>query len=188
MSLESNLIENLINNHGINILNNETFDQVLEFAVLQISEEFTDKSLSQIYGSKPDAVKNAYAGLTSLFVEATRQQYDKEKLAASLNNSQLNGQQISKICDAYELNRDQFQRKLQIIGGGLPHLVDVNWKLDYCIKSNTTDSNGMPIYLISLQTIKHGETKYLKFTCTLQQLQDLLHKLKDAVRHMEKLS
>ncbi|XP_043472231.1 COMM domain-containing protein 3-like [Leptopilina heterotoma] len=186
--MTENVIYNFVNNHGINLLNNETFDQVLEFAVLQICEETTEKSLSQIYGSKPDAVKSAYSGLTSLFVEAGRQHFDKEKLSATLKDSQLNAQQINKICEAYDVNREQFQRKLQVIGGGLPHLVDVNWKLDYCIKSNATDTNGTPIYLISLQTIKHGEAKYLKFTCTLQQLQDLLHKLKDAMRHMEKLS
>lgn len=94
-------------------------------------------ALSQIYGSKPDAVKSAYSGLTSLYVEAARQHFDKEKLSTTLKDSQLNAQQINKICEAYDINREQFQRKLQVIGGGLPHLVDVNWKLDYCIKVRT---------------------------------------------------
>lgn len=112
--------------------------------------------LSQIYGSKPDVVKNAYAGLTSLFVEAAREQFEKEKLSSALNGSQLNEQQINKICEAYENNKEKFQEKLQFIGGGLPHLVDVNWKLDYCIKVHCY------YYFLNIFVLKLTNLKKLK--------------------------
>ena len=37
-------IQKFVNNHGINLLNDETFDQLLNFAVTWICEESTDKS------------------------------------------------------------------------------------------------------------------------------------------------
>ncbi|XP_033211293.1 COMM domain-containing protein 3-like [Belonocnema kinseyi] len=188
MEFSDDSIKKIINNHGINLLNDETFDNLLSFAVTRICEEATDKTLAEIYGSEPDLVKNAYTGITSLFVEAARHDLGIEKLSESLNSSSLNKEKIEKLCEAFEKNKERFKHKLEIVGGGLPHLVDVTWKLDYCIKSNSTDSVGMPIYHVSLQTTKYGDSKFLKFTCTLQQLQELVHKLKDAVRHMEKLA
>ena len=90
--------------------------------------------MTQIYGSKPDAVKNAYVGITRLFVEAARHDVKKEMLTTFLHGSQLNKKQIEKLCEAFTKNKERFQHKLEIVGGGLPHLVDVNWRLDYCIK------------------------------------------------------
>lgn len=41
---------------------------------------------------------------------------------------------------------------------------------------------------MSLSTIKHGNIDTVKFTCTIQQLQELVLKLKDAARHTEKIA
>ena len=36
--------------------------------------------------------------------------------------------------------------------------------------------------------MKQGNIEHIKFMCTIEQLQELVYKLKDAARHTEKLS
>lgn len=53
---------------------------------------------------------------------------------------------------------------------------------------STGRSICMPVYNIQLCTKKCNKINYLTFTCTVQQLQDLVYKLKDIVRHIDKMS
>lgn len=53
---------------------------------------------------------------------------------------------------------------------------------------STCRSTNVPIYNIQMSTKKCNQVKHVIFTCTIQQLQELVYKLKDVVRHIEKMS
>lgn len=53
---------------------------------------------------------------------------------------------------------------------------------------DTCDSLGIPLYHVRLSTKKHETINYVTFSCTIQQLQDLVFKLKDVIRYSEKLT
>lgn len=61
-------------------------------------------------------------------------------------------------------------------------------------QSNSLDECGGPLFRIGFTMEKFDEetmckkTKYLNFTCNSQEMQDLVYKLKEAVRHCERLS
>ncbi|RMZ92811.1 COMM domain-containing 3 [Brachionus plicatilis] len=90
-----------------------------------------------------------------------------------------------------------YQEKLEIIRlflasstTSFPHIVDVNWRLDYIIKENNLERINEPVYLIELKIEKPGETNLSKiqFSCTVEQLQDLVFKLKEASKSVERLA
>lgn len=62
------------------------------------------------------------------------------------------------------------------------------------LQSSSLDHAEGPIYRIRLSTQVYDEQKkdktleYIHFNCNTQQLQDLVYKLKDAVKHCEKLA
>ncbi|XP_015597582.1 COMM domain-containing protein 3 [Cephus cinctus] len=188
MELSKRTIKGLSYLQNVNVISDETFGKLVEITISHVCEKPDAISVSQIYGSKPDIIKAVFADLTILLVEAGRHSYDKEKLSNYLQSVQISGPRIDKICESYSKYRTTIKRCLENIGTSLPHVVDVSWCLDYCIKSNTENSVGMPLYHIRLSTIKQSETIFLKFTCTTQQLQELVYKLKDAVRHVEKIA
>jgi len=52
----------------------------------------------------------------------------------------------------------------------------------------STRFTNVPIYNIRISTKEGNQVRHVIFTCTIQQLQELVYKLKDAIRHIEKLS
>ena len=86
------------------------------------------------------------------------------------------------------------------LGFNFPHIVGTDWRMDYCIKTDTLGHVGKPIYYISLKTEKNlklpessvteipkMEQENVDFTCNLEELQDLVSKLKDATKQMERV-
>ncbi|XP_038829025.1 COMM domain-containing protein 3 isoform X1 [Salvelinus namaycush] len=75
------------------------------------------------------------------------------------------------------------------IGRCPPHINDVSWRLEYLIKNGHVHKVNEPSYLISLNvenTNNGGSTEEVNFSCTMEQLQDLVGKMKDATKSLEK--
>lgn len=76
----------------------------------------------------------------------------------------------------------------------VPSIVDVSWRLDDYLKSDSMDQVRQPVYLVTLTTTTPAQangaasgpaTRPVPFECNLQQLQDLLAKLKDAQKQIQ---
>ncbi|OCT75605.1 hypothetical protein XELAEV_18030789mg [Xenopus laevis] len=75
-----------------------------------------------------------------------------------------------------------------IIGISPPHITDVSWRLQYQIKSNQLYRHNRPDYLINL-TVESSDANQkpeISFDCSMEQLQDLLGKLRDAAKSLER--
>ncbi|XP_050446116.1 COMM domain-containing protein 3-like isoform X2 [Cataglyphis hispanica] len=163
MELAKEVIDSLANIQNSNILSEETFLELLDVIISYICKNNSD-------GKK-----------------AARHDYDEESLKIFLHNEHINGPRIEKLCSTYVNNKQDIQTQLELTGDSISHIVDVDWRLHHCVKISTCTTD-MPIYNIRVSTRKYNEIKYVTFTCTIQQLQDLVYKLKDAVRHIEKIS
>ncbi|XP_058800268.1 COMM domain-containing protein 3-like [Phymastichus coffea] len=188
MELTETQIKCLINEENFNNLSEDSFEKILQIALSHVCGRFNTQDLSQIDSSKPDIVKTAYADITKLLMESARNNATVEELRTLLNYTDLNKILINSFCDAYENHQKEIQENLETVGNSLSHIVDVEWQLDYCIKSNVHNPAGIINYHLSLSTMKNGTIEHIKFTCTQQQLQELVYKLKDATRHVEKLT
>ncbi|KAF1320879.1 Comm domain-containing protein 3, partial [Globisporangium splendens] len=69
------------------------------------------------------------------------------------------------------------------------HVVDVNWRLDYVLRSSMAGSIHEPLYFvqIKLQT-PAGKTENLEFTCSVEELRDLVYRIQEAVNEVEKIA
>ncbi|XP_029170859.1 COMM domain-containing protein 3 isoform X2 [Nylanderia fulva] len=164
MELAKEVIDGLVNIQNSNVLPEEAFLQLVDVIVSYICKNVND-------GKK-----------------AARHDYDEESLKIFLHNEHINGQRIEKLCSIYINNKQDIQTQLELTGDNIPHIVDVDWRLHHCVKISTCCSTDMPTYNVRMSTKKCNEMKYVTFTCTVQQLQELVYKLKDAVRHIEKIS
>ncbi|XP_034936617.1 COMM domain-containing protein 3 [Chelonus insularis] len=174
-------------------LTDENFNKLLLDCIsIIINKKHDDKSLmlkSSNSDVKPEIIKAAYIDLTSIIVEAVRQGYDHKNLFQFLCTTEvLSTSKLERLCDVYRKNYDSLRSQLINIGDCYPCLKDVSWRLDYCIKTSENYSFHECIYYINLTTKKNGVLSNVQFTCSIYQLQELVHKLKDIVRHLEKLS
>lgn len=90
------------------------------------------------------------------------------------------------LVELYKSNKDKIRNEVlsQItfqVGGA--SLKDVTWRLDYVIKTSDLARTYAPIYTLKLECY-NGET--ITFACTVEQLQDLYSKLRDATTQIKR--
>ena len=67
----------------------------------------------------------------------------------------------------------------------IQQVVDCKWKLDYNVKNNETHRINKVSYTISLQT---QDNDSVDFTCNKEELQNMIAKLKEAAKVVERVS
>lgn len=74
------------------------------------------------------------------------------------------------------------------IGTSLPHITDVSWRLEYQIKTNQLQKMYRPAYSVTLNVENTDSQSHpeISFRCNMEQLQDLVGKLKDAAKSLER--
>ncbi|XP_044260956.1 COMM domain-containing protein 3 [Tribolium madens] len=176
-----------------NNLPDATFRKLLENCFATLTGFPEPHSISSLYNSKPDLIKELYAALLSLTANLVQTGQNKENTSQFLSQCHYSGAKTGLFLDFYEKNRCEIEASLVNIGNHLPHITDITWKIDYIIKSSYLDCNQGPIFRIGLQTEKYDpeneckKVDFLQFTCDSQELQDLVYKLKDAVRHCQRI-
>lgn len=189
MELAKEIIDGLTSIQNSNVLPEEAFLQLLDIIMLYISKNINNgkTGIAAVHSSKSDLIKAAVANISCLFIEAARHDYDEESLKHFLRNEHINGQRIETLCSTYMNNKQNIQTQLELTGNSLPHIVDMDWSLHHCVKISTRFTNA-PIYNIRISIKECNQVRHVIFTCTVQQLQELVYKLKDAIRHIEKMS
>ncbi|KAJ3652449.1 hypothetical protein Zmor_018411 [Zophobas morio] len=193
MKFDENIKKSLNLANNATAVTDATFKGLLEncFSVLTGLPE--PHNVTNLYNSKPDLVKELYAALLSITAEFVRSGQKSDSIRDFLNKCGYNEAKISFYTDLYDRNREEIEGSLINVGSHLPHITDVTWKIDYIIKSSCVDASEGPLFRIGLQTEKYNseiggkKVELVNFTCDSQELQDLVYKLKDAVRHCQRI-
>lgn len=133
-------------------------------------------------------LKQAYAGLVTMILEAVKVDCDSSSISSVLEDCKWGSDRIEYFTKHFLDCKPDLEALLARTGSSFPHVVDVDWRLDYYIKNNQMDKVNKPTYLITLKTEEPGKKqgKDVQFSCSMEQLQDLVGKLKDACKSIEK--
>ncbi|VVC39896.1 COMM domain [Cinara cedri] len=177
------------------LINDKCFQILLRKAEKRLGTLLDDDPLEQITDdesaitSKLDISKEAYASLVTLYTIASRHCLDGPSLDQSLQTLVLaNTDRVPEIIKTYESVSPRLMQVCEMTTTSLANVVDVECRLDYCVQSSVFDDVSEFLYKVRLKTIDNGTIKYIDFVCNPQQLQELVFKLKDAVRHIEKIA
>lgn len=189
MELSKDVIESFANISNVNAITDDNFLQIVDAVVSHLQTNPTDtSSIVKSIDSKVILTKKIFADILCLFVEAAQHDLDKESLNNLLCQMCSNEKRRKRLCDAYISNKKTIQSQLESISSNPPHIVDIDWHLDYRVKVDTCNSLGVPLYHVKLVTKEHERINHVTFSCTIQQLQELVFKFKDAIRYSEKLT
>ncbi|CAB1424779.1 unnamed protein product [Pleuronectes platessa] len=133
-------------------------------------------------------LKQSHAAAATFILEATKHNADRSTISSCLEELNFSAERIEIFYNTYQTHKKELARLLASIGKRAPHVNDVSWRLQYHIKNGQVDKVNEPSYLISLNTENEGSSEDVNFTCTMEQLQDLVGKLKDAAKSVEKAS
>lgn len=82
-------------------------------------------------------VKSAFADISCLYVEAARHNLDADSFETFMRSEQISGLRINLLRDHYANNKHVIQTQLESTGNSLNHIIDVDWRLDYCLQVGT---------------------------------------------------
>lgn len=121
-------------------------------------------------------------------LEAARNNADATAVTAMLEDCKLTGNRLTTVTKLYTDAMIPERLLLSTTSFNHPHITDVNWRLDYYIKDDQLEKVNKGVYLINLKTEGNAnETKDIRFSATVDQLQDLVSRLKDASRAFQNL-
>nr|CAH0110219.1 unnamed protein product [Daphnia galeata] len=157
----------------------------------------TDQSyniIKQLEGNKsleklgPLKIQQLYTSLSSLLIKAASENISTSQLEAKLKTLNWSFEQITRLLKMFSANQSKIQAVLKLYGSSPPKLVDVNWRLDYQVETNTRGPVQQLIYFIDLILDDKGRRELLSFTASHAELEDLVNTLKDACQSVKRVA
>lgn len=169
----------------------DTFGAFIDTTFKSLAREIDSKEEEQLFsGVKVDPVvrKEAHAALVSLVLEASRQDAGDQEIC-SIVEDRMTKDRVVALLKIYDKYRGLLRQQLrQVSSLSYSSIVGIDWRLDYYIQSNSLEQVRVPVYFVDLKTEDSaGAQKTIQFTCSLQELQDLLAKCKDACNSVKLL-
>ncbi|XP_062550862.1 COMM domain-containing protein 3 [Armigeres subalbatus] len=155
------------------------------------------KIINKAFETIVDPVKEPIAGgaqyaLATVLVLACKYDYDYQQLRQILEIYILESDIVDKIVSKYSLFRDTRAPQNAEYGIALPHVTDANWTLRSDLSSSSYSvSAGNLSFSIELETFNRETDEkdpVIRFTCTPEELQLFINKLKDVELNCDKLS
>lgn len=149
------------------------------------ADSVVDQASAQL-GAGP--AKQLTAALCAVFLEAAKADATAETLTGILEEYGVLAPKINQVLGLFEQGRDQLRWTLRRTGIAKTTVVGCDWRLDYHVRSSATGMERAPVYFVALKTKKsNGELEDIKFTCSLEQMQDLLSVVRDATKQIERV-
>jgi len=143
---------------------------------------------------KPEAdnhhLDEVVALIVCCYTEAAKIDLTQDELKLQIQRSGVTDKQCEAISSVYKSHRAEFRKSLLRIGWHPPHVLNADWKLNYCVKGNVQGTIAKPSYLVSFKVQDCDTTapRDFIFNCSVDQLQDLVWKLKEATRTVQKIA
>ncbi|KAM6976732.1 COMM domain-containing protein 3 [Aplochiton taeniatus] len=170
----------------------KTFTSVIEIAFSSLLCAHSDSSILDVpeFRSIDQALlKQCHAAATTCILEGVKQNVDKSSFSSCLEDVRFEVEKIEIFYTFYLQNKGNLETVLSSLQRCPPHINDVSWRLEYNMKNGHVHKVNEPSYLISLNVENAGLGRCpedIHFNCTMEQLQDLVGKMKDAAKGLEK--
>jgi len=164
-------------------LDEENFLTILKQEISSISSGEPSQRLAS------GGEKKVALALANFFIECARRDASVDEIRELLEESGFSANRIKEFIHVFQRNKESLRINISSITSfGRAKIIDVDWRLDYNIKSSQGEKVNQMSYLVNIHTQEpsDSEIKIISFNCSLEQLQDLVGKLKDAVRCVEK--
>ena len=164
-------------------ITDEVFNMVLDFSFKTLLRKDCDDAEKQISKVNSSNIKGIHAALVTLIVESAKNDLQDDQLDMLLDDCGFTSNMKEVFLSQFNYYCSDIRDHLNNIGFQNPHVVDLNWRLDYNIKNNHLHKVDELKYTISLAM---SNSEQVEFTCSREELQDFSGKLKEAVKALER--
>jgi len=134
-----------------------------------------------------DDIEDNLCAISSLLLEAARTKASSIQVHNILIEQGV-GTSIAKIIsDLYNQHQQSIIEHLEKIGISHPTIVGIDWRLDYGVRSKHSGKVNNHNYLVCLRVKEGGLPRDIDFIASPEDLQDMLSKVKDAIKQTERV-
>lgn len=190
--VSSSCLEALQLSNKYDKFSDEIFENTLRNLVNFLSKSGRDNDIQGICPGNLDLAfqKQTVPAFMTLLIEAAKTDASPEQLSLILDDCEFPSHRKNILLDLYKSKKQHIRARLAKIGSTPPHIVDVDWKLDYNLQNNQSSKVMELQYTVALKTDQNacGNPSNVQFSCSREQLQDFVGKLKEAVKSVERAS
>jgi len=174
--------------------NENTFQQLISVSIFSIIKT-SNKPLPELVQEKINQnniplvpvgfdQKAIQSALVYLFLEAAKHDMASLELSHLLEDHFTNRNRLSYLGQEYETyKKDIREYVLKQKTFAFPEIVELDWRLDYVIKSSDIQQVDEPVYTLRF---KCRDGQEVTISCNAEQLQDLHSKVRDATKQVER--
>lgn len=107
--------------------------------------------------------------------------------SAILSEQSVHADVASVITGLYTEHNALLRQHIETTGISAPTVVGVDWRLDYAIRSKNSGRESAPVFYVCLKVKDRGLYRDIKMMASLEELQDMLSKLRDANKQVERV-
>jgi hypothetical protein len=165
---------------GLEAVSQESLGKVCRFLMQSLVKGNSSVALEAAH-------EDALCAVSTLLLEAAKQKSSVEQLGAVLRELGAGEEATGALTALYAEHSELLVEHLSATGIAAPEVVGVDWRLDYSVKSSCGGRGNVAMFFVSLTVKDRGLLREVGFIASIEELQDLLAKVKDAVKQTDRL-
>mmetsp|Transcript_14526 Transcript_14526/g.21874 ORF Transcript_14526/g.21874 Transcript_14526/m.21874 type:complete len:186 (+) Transcript_14526:126-683(+) len=134
-----------------------------------------------------ESLEISLSGLSTLLLEAAKVRADPQQIKDLFVEHSLSSDIAGLVVDLYTQHGDSIISHLESTGISAPAIVDIDWRLDYSVRSKHGGRNNTPMYFVTLKVKDRGLLRNVDMMASLEEMQDLLASVRDAVKEVDRI-
>ena len=135
----------------------------------------------------PDEHEGALSSVSTLLLEAAKARTTAAQLGSVLTECGVGGSVAATLTDLYTQHFDTLAAHMEVTGIAAPAVVDIDWRLDYSIRSKHAGRECLPMFFLSLRVKDRGLLRDIEMIASQEDVQDLLAGVRDAVKQVDRV-
>ncbi len=124
--------------------------------------------------------------ISTLLLEAAKARAEASVVAAILTENGV-ATHASAILELYQQHKDTLIEHIEATGIAAPSIVGIDWRLDYSVRSKHGGRENVPMFFVNLHVIDRGVLRDIDMIASQEEMKDLLSRVKEAVRSVQKV-
>ena len=125
--------------------------------------------------------------VSTLLLEAAKSRTSPAQLGTILQESGVVGEVSTVLSELYTQHFDTLVAHMEVTGIAAPSIVDIDWRLDYSIRSKHAGRELQPMFFLSLRVKDRGLLRDVEMIASQEDVQDLLAGVRDAVKQVDRV-
>jgi polycomb group RING finger protein 4 len=130
---------------------------------------------------------DSLCALSTLLLECAKVNAAPQQMKGILKEQTVTDEVSNILVELYTQHQSNLAEHILMTGIAPPRIVDIDWRLDYNVRSKQGGRENKPLFFVSLRVKDRGIDRNIDMIASQNELQDWVSKTRDAVKQVERV-